>query len=69
MTLLLPQNDIQPDTRLAACFHAGVLLDLFEPEDGDDMVLRNFGWLSTGYTALYPCEDLRSYTILVVQQL
>jgi hypothetical protein len=26
---------------------------LFNPEDGGDMFLRNFGWLSTDYTALY----------------
>jgi hypothetical protein len=27
---------------------------LFDPENGGDMFLRNFGWLSTDYTALYP---------------
>jgi hypothetical protein len=26
---------------------------IFDPEDGGDMLLRNIGWLSTGYTALY----------------
>jgi hypothetical protein len=36
------------------CFHAGILLDLFDPEDRDDMFLRNVGWLSTDYTSLYP---------------
>jgi hypothetical protein len=25
----------------------------FRPEDGSDMLLRNVGWLSTGYAALY----------------
>jgi hypothetical protein len=25
-----------------------------EDEDGGDMLLRNFGFLSTGYTALFP---------------
>jgi hypothetical protein len=40
---------------LATCFHAGFFLDLFfDPEDGGDMLLRNVGWLSTDYTALYP---------------
>jgi hypothetical protein len=40
---------------LATCFHAGFLLSLFfSPEDGSDMLLRNVGWLSTDYTALYP---------------
>jgi hypothetical protein len=28
---------------LASCFHAGVLLGLFDPEDGGDMFLRNVG--------------------------
>jgi hypothetical protein len=42
-------------TLLATCFHAAFLLALFlNPEDRDDMFLRNVGWLSTGYTALYP---------------
>jgi hypothetical protein len=27
---------------------------LFDPEDGGDMFLRNVGWNSTDYTALYP---------------
>jgi hypothetical protein len=36
------------------CFHAGFLLGLFfDPEDRGDMFLRNVGWLSTDYTALY----------------
>jgi hypothetical protein len=26
----------------------------FDPDDGGDMLLRNVGWLSTDYTALYP---------------
>jgi hypothetical protein len=35
--------------------HAGFLLGLFfDPEDGDDMFLRNFRRLSADYTALYP---------------
>jgi hypothetical protein len=40
---------------LATCFHAGFLLSLyFDPEDGRNMFLRNLGWFSTDYTALYP---------------
>jgi hypothetical protein len=39
---------------LATCFHAGFLLGLFfDPDDGSDMFLRNVGWLSTDYAALY----------------
>jgi hypothetical protein len=35
--------------------HAGFLLGLFfYTENGGDMFLRNIGWLSTDYTALYP---------------
>jgi hypothetical protein len=30
--------------QLATCFHAGILLGLFDPEDGGDMFLRNVGW-------------------------
>jgi hypothetical protein len=42
-------------TLLATCFQAGFLLGLFfDPEDGDDMFLRNVSWPSTDYTALYP---------------
>jgi hypothetical protein len=40
---------------LASCFHASFLRYLFfDPEDGGDMFLRNVGWHSTDYTALYP---------------
>jgi hypothetical protein len=45
---------------LATCFHAGILLVLLPPEDGGDMFLRNAGWLSTDYTALYLCVDVHS---------
>jgi hypothetical protein len=34
--------------------HAGSLFGLlFDPKDGGDMYLRNVGWYSTDYTALY----------------
>jgi hypothetical protein len=40
---------------LSACFHVDVLFGLFfDYEDGGDMFLRNIGWHSTDYTALYP---------------
>jgi hypothetical protein len=39
----------------AVCFIPFSLLDLlFNPEDMDDMSLRNIGRLSTEYMALYP---------------
>jgi hypothetical protein len=35
--------------------HASFLLGiLFNPEDGGDMFLRNVGWFSTDYIAIYP---------------
>jgi hypothetical protein len=38
---------------LATCFHTGFLLDLFfDLEEGDDIFIRNVGWLSADYTAL-----------------
>jgi hypothetical protein len=49
---------------LATCFHAGPLLGLFfDPEDGDDMFLRNVCWISTDYTASYPRRYNSSYCI------
>jgi hypothetical protein len=46
---------LQGESLLATFSHAGFLLDLFfDPKDGDDMFLRNVGWLLTDYTALYP---------------
>jgi hypothetical protein len=49
-----------PKFRQGDCF-AGYLLSpwflaclFFDPEDGGDMFLRNIGWLSADYTALYP---------------
>jgi hypothetical protein len=41
-------------------FEAGILLGLFDPEDGSDMFLRNISRISTHYSALYP----RSYNSL-----
>jgi hypothetical protein len=35
-------------------FHAGILLSLFDPEDGADVLLGNVGWLSRECAALYP---------------
>jgi hypothetical protein len=48
-------------TRLATCFRPGILLGLFDPEDGADIFLRNVGLLSTDYTALYPRRQNSSF--------
>jgi hypothetical protein len=38
-------------------FHVAFLLDLFfDPKHRGDMFLRNIGWLSAGYTSLYPAS-------------
>jgi hypothetical protein len=57
-----------PATRFQSGFFLGLFLD---PENGGDMFLRNVGWLSADYTALYNkivsilhnrrCENLKSY--------
>jgi hypothetical protein len=50
--------------RQQACslVHAGFLFRLFfDPEDGDDVFLRNIGWHSTVYTASYPRRWYSSY--------
>jgi hypothetical protein len=40
---------------LTTCFRAGFLLGLFfDAEDGGYIFLRNIGWLSAEYAALYP---------------
>jgi hypothetical protein len=39
---------------LATSFYADILSGLFDPEDGGNILLRNFDWLSTEYTLLYP---------------
>jgi hypothetical protein len=39
---ITPSTDVSEESLLATCFHAGFLLDLcLDPEDGDDMFLRN----------------------------
>jgi hypothetical protein len=49
--------DGRKQTRTLVCYllHIGLLLGLFfDPENRGDMFFRNFSWLSTDYTALYP---------------
>jgi hypothetical protein len=42
--------------------HAGSWLgSFFDPEDEDDMFLRNAGWFSADYMALYPRSQNFSY--------
>jgi hypothetical protein len=55
----------QPIARLDTGFHAGILLGLFDPEDGGDMFLRNFGWLLMDYIALYPRRQYSSEEFFV----
>jgi hypothetical protein len=46
---------------VSTCFQAGFLLGFFfDPEDGENMFLRNVGGLSTDYTALYPRRQYSS---------
>jgi hypothetical protein len=46
---------------LATWFHSGFLFGLFfHPEDRGHMFLRNVGWLSTHYTALYITITVRT---------
>jgi hypothetical protein len=54
--ITIPARNHVPE--LATCFHRGILLRLFDPEDGGDMFLRNVGWLSTDYMTLYPRKIL-----------
>jgi hypothetical protein len=53
---LLGYNAVKSvESQLLACVHVGFLLSLFfDPENGGDIFLRNVGWLSTDFTALYP---------------
>jgi hypothetical protein len=57
----LQGDNLSPWTRnhlLATYFHSGFLfVSFFDPEAGGNMLLRNVGWLSTGYTALYPRRE------------
>jgi hypothetical protein len=39
-------------SRFATCFHAGILLCLFYPEDESSIFLWNVYWLSTDYTGV-----------------
>jgi hypothetical protein len=53
------------DRKINTWFHVGFLLCLFfDPEYGGDIFLRNLGWLSTDYTALYPRRQNPSNVIL-----
>jgi hypothetical protein len=48
-------------------FHVGFLLDLsFDAEDRSYMFLRNVGWFSADYTALYPKRWNCSNRILIL---
>jgi hypothetical protein len=33
-------------SKIASCFHAGIILSLFDPENGDNMFLWNVRWFS-----------------------
>jgi hypothetical protein len=49
---------------------AGSLLGLpFDPEDGGSTFFQNVGWLSTGYTALYPSRQIASWRPLWESQI
>jgi hypothetical protein len=43
--------NVRSGTRLATCFHAGIMLGLFHPEDGDG--LKRWLTLSVDYVVLY----------------
>jgi hypothetical protein len=48
------------------CFRVGFLLDLFlDPEDGCDMFLQNFGWISADYKELHPIRHNSSISELL----
>jgi hypothetical protein len=52
--LCIPLNIIDvSELSLYLLYASFMLVFFFDPEDGDDMFLRNVGWLSTDYTALY----------------
>jgi hypothetical protein len=50
--------------RISYLFHASFLLGLlFDCKDGGDMFLRNSGWLSTDYSALYTYPRRQNWCI------
>jgi hypothetical protein len=54
---ITPCSPVKLNKRLLPCclLHASFSLGLLsDPDDGGDMFLRNVGWLSPHYTALYP---------------
>jgi hypothetical protein len=56
----------------SACYqiHYSFFLGLFfDTEDGGDLFLRNVGWLSTDYTALFPRRENSSRTTVIQNQL
>jgi hypothetical protein len=62
----------QDRARLTAYFHPGILRGLFDHKDEGNMFLRNVGWLSVDYTALYPriqhSSRLQTITIMLNNQ-
>jgi hypothetical protein len=48
--------EVGPDKRGSACYllHAGLLLGLFNPENGGNLFLRNVGSLSMDFSTFYP---------------
>jgi hypothetical protein len=60
-----PKFHSQPITQFATCFHTGILLSLFDPEDGGELFLWNAGRLSMDYKALYPRRKDYSYPLLL----
>lgn len=52
---------LRPHTSTCYLLHAGFLLGLFfDTENGDEIFLRNVGWLLTDYTALCPRRYVQS---------
>jgi hypothetical protein len=44
----------EEEVLLATWFQNGIIFQILDPEDEGDMYLRNLGWISTDYMALYP---------------
>jgi hypothetical protein len=65
LTAVVMKNTIFWDIMLCiVCWkslHAGILLGLFDPEDGGTMCFWNDGWLSMNYMALHPRREHSSY--------